>query len=197
MAKGERIDRSFLGDAALRLARIFDISGLVSPSFETAEKIMPMVLLGDGTLPGMGGGRGRRFAGAVIQAGGAGAAGIGIRAQADILIEEIQVSTQTAAQEFLVHFLGVNDADPFLIATPTTSVMLDRSLNVTESGPVLTGAVTPFLIGVARTIWRNTLSANSPVSVACVPFFLQRGAGLTFQGGVAATVDVNFYGRTF
>jgi hypothetical protein len=51
---------------------LLDVDAAVSPRFEPGEKIQPVVVVGDGDRPGMGGVRGRRFwagGGAVLAAG--------------------------------------------------------------------------------------------------------------------------------
>jgi len=56
---GRLTQNSFLGEASTRLQRVLDLDGVLSLGLE--DGIVPVVIIGDGTGPGMSSFRGRRF----------------------------------------------------------------------------------------------------------------------------------------
>lgn len=192
---GGRIQHSFLGEAATRLIRGLAVDGDVSPDFESGARIVPVALVSDLTIPGMGDRRGRRFAGGAIQAGGANAPQLGIIATRDVVITSLQASAQTAG-EWSVRVFGPADVPTFAIATLATP-FLDRIQSGTEFAPVFSGSDATGAALFGTICWRNTILINTPYTIGITPFCLAAGSGIYFRAAVTATADFNWAGYEF
>lgn len=192
---GQRIQQSFLGEAAQRLARALGLDGLISPQFDSQERIIPVALVADGTVPGSGDHRGRRWAGGTILAGGAQAPRQAFKATEDVVITALQFSSQTAG-ECTISYLGADEVEPWAIATQGP-IFLDRARSAGEFAPVLSGGDAAGVAFGGRIIWRSTILINTPYVVLITPFLLTAGAKICLTAAVTATADFNIAGYRF
>ena len=206
MAKDDgTIERSFLGDAASRLARLLQLGGPLSPAFERRERILPVVLVGDGTLPGMADARGIQFAGSINQAGG-GAQPVlmGIRFSVDCLVDDLRFRSNTAGTEMSLRWSGASDAAAVTLAAlaQTALVTIDRN-RAQQAAPVTSfgsnATATPGAgFGI---VFRHIPLANIDIPVPLVAdgrgWFMAAGSMLWIVHTVAATVTMTIRGRTF
>ena len=191
------LQRSYLGEAAQRLINALGVDGLVDPRYKAGEAILPVILVADATGPGMGSRRGRKWSAGLVQAGGGATQSLALRANADVVVERIQIVTTSAAgTEWRLFYLGPADADPILIATQNV-LFLDRAQTGVEFAPLLTGAVTPQVIPATGSIWRTTSSTNQLQEVRITPFMMVAGSKLLFSQSGIADSRVNFFGRMF
>jgi len=186
--------RAYFSDLATRLQRYLGLESQVPVDF--TPNCVPVVLTGDLTLPGFGTQFGRRFAVGKVVAGGGAVHSIGFKAQADLLIEGLQiVATDAAGSELIVRYTGPDVvADPIVIAT-ADAFFVDRAVS-TDLAPVLTGAAT----GAAATgniLWRGSNLANTLYAVGIVPFLMVRGSRIHVTSSGIADMRVNLYGRLF
>ena len=188
------IDRPFLGEAAIRIARLLGVTGAVSPAFERQETIIPVVMLGDATLPGYGGQSQRRFGASHQTTAGAGIMSTVVVASQDVILYAVQFLTATVGTYTLTVGAGAPPS-----AAATADVFFTDRLGGTgaEIAPLLTGNGD----GVALTgslIWRgNPTAINVPQNMLLAPICLAAGNWLQVRGaGVAVTHSVNLLGMT-
>jgi len=199
---GKKIDRSFLGEAALRLSRVFGFGGAVSPEFDSGEKILPVVLVADASGPGYRGQQLRGFAFGNRVAAVAGNTGkLWIKAAPGtpgVIIDGFHIATgavPVAVAEWRLSVLGAADPDPVIIGQTVTRF---TERNVTSNGdlaPVLTlgEAVDAFSFGVDIAV--GCLPASSSVTLP-IPVVLAPGGKCIMSAvTVATTFHFSFWGR--
>lgn len=185
--------RAYFSDLSTRLQRYLGLDTEVPVEF--TPNAVPVVLVGDLTLPGFGVQLGRRFSVGKVIAGGGATHQIGFKAQSDLLIESIQVNaTDATGSELIVRYTGPDvAADPMVIAT-ADAFFLDRALS-TDLAPLLTGASTP-LAATGNIMWRSTMQVNGlPFFVGICPFLLVAGARFHLTSSGIADMRVNVFGR--
>lgn len=187
------LDRGFLGDAATRTGRLLDVAGLQALKFDAGEAIQPVVLLGDGTAPGMGQQRGRRFGWTVNQAVTTFAQ---MEATQDLQIDFIEVSFSVfaVAGDVAIQYKGPNDLRDGVLGGLPQGVLIDRAQSNAEGAPLLY-----FVGGTAGIrIYRKQLLTNVSVAQYASPFFLAAGARIIVTPlGAGNTYNINVQGRIF
>jgi len=182
-----RTGRSDLGDTEQQLRRLLNLEGVVP--MDWAGMIQPVAVVGDCTLPGFGGQRLRRFCFTCFTFVPLGE--IWFKAQADLIIDRVVLVT--GASNYLINYLGPNDADPGAIVTRNVP-MIDRALTSQELAPVTTGN-----LGLAggSVIYSSgaIILPNGLFEVAKQPFLLAQGAKLRFSTGANSEWQVE--GRVF
>lgn len=189
----ERVDRGFLGETALRISRLLDVAGIINPQYNTGERIQPVVVVGDGTGPGMGAQRGRRFR-ASFQTSTL----LHLTATADVIIEVVQFDIETFAVplQIIVYYKGPND--PLGAEVPGGALQMgfiDRAASGSEAPPLLmrSGGA----IGAQR-LWRCMLATASDRHAMIGEQMLVAGSRLLFStAGAGTTGNVCIFGRTF
>lgn len=185
--------KGFLGEATIRLARLLGIDGQIP--LKLGETITPVVLVGDGTLPGYGAQELRRWKLYVDVPPAATSTNFAIKPQEDLLIESISWTAANASTQARVNFIGASGADPFAIAT-RKAMMMDRNPG-TELAPLLHGVAGAVAI-TGTEVWRSiaSSSAGQETDMKIAPFLLPKGARLFFwvNGAVGFGIDIN--GRT-
>lgn len=189
MSGDVRTGRSDLGDVESRIRRILNLEGLVPTDWNGL--IQPVMLVGDGTLPGYGGARLRRFT-QVFQTA---AAGVDrwITVDADVIVDRIIFTPNAAGvSSYSVTYQGPNDASPGAI-TGRTAAMIDRAQTSQELAPMRDGT-----LGVAggSTVFSSgasTMLVGTIHEVALYSFLLcgpnvpgQDGARLRFVSSALA-----------
>lgn len=194
MANNERIDRGFLGEAVVRLGRLLDLAGLVTPQYNTDEKIVPVVILGDGTTPGMGSQRQRHFGvcGTIANGGQV----CHFMASRDVVIERLRFDHEVFAvnTQILLSYKGPADAlGAEILGGTLTGAVLDRG-NQSEVAPLV-----QLVGGTAGSRWaRGNLQAADSSWEVVGEFFLQQGARvIVVPTGVGSTITFSIFGRTF
>lgn len=204
MPRGDdSLERSFLGDAASRLSRLFSLGGPITPLFNRRREVDAVVLVGDGTLPGMADTRGLQFGGSINQAGG-GAQNVlaGWRFGVECWVDSIRYRSNTAGTEASLRFAPPADA-----ANVTLSALAQTALTQIDRGQQLTAApVTSFGSNATAPpagfiLHRIIPVANVDVEYlpgAGVPLFVAAGSVLWFTHNlVAPTLTISIRGRTF
>lgn len=197
---GQRIDRSFLGESALRLARLLGVGGLISPQFNSEETLQPVVLVGDATSLGYRGQALRAFAyGETVPAGGAGnTSKLVIKAPTNgrgLVIDRLYLSSGTTGI-WRVSQMGSEDPDPFAIAQ--TNARWSERL-ATANGDLTGIFTTPhntdgLSYGIDALLF--ILGANQPLVPIPVDFMLAPGAKLIITHTTAnIAINVSFSGR--
>lgn len=132
MSGDVRTGRSDLGDVESRIRRILNLEGLVPTDWN--GMIQPVMLVGDGTLPGYGGARLRRF----TQTFQTAAAGVDrwITVDSDVIVDRIIFTPNAAGvSSYIVTYQGPNDASPGAI-NGRTAAMIDRAQTSQELAPM-------------------------------------------------------------
>ena len=195
MKPGDRgdIDQGYLGEAAARLARLLEVRGLVSPKFHTREDIIPVVVLGDATLPGYGDNRLRRFATAHQTGAGAGVMSTFFRAAADLIITRISCFKATVGAS-TISLIGSAVASGLTVATGDV-FFTDRTAG-TEPAPAFTGdGDGTALTGALIYRFGNETAVNVTLHAGLEPFLLPSGGIIQVRGAAAAVVqNVNISG---
>lgn len=188
---------SFLGEATNRIYRALGLDGVVR--LQVDGTIQPVVILADGTLPGSGLSRGRRFKGACNSGGGATVAHF-IAAE-DIIIDRLVAVVGGNA--------GVNTANVRLGTVGITTqvrntAFLDRNLGPTDLAPVLIvagGVAAAGFTAAAGTMFETDQLAGllqvNVYEVSTTPFLLSAGQSVFLQTLLACQCRLNFEGRTF
>jgi len=188
--------RSDFGEAETRLRRLLSLEGLIP--MDLSRSIQPVMLVGDGTLPGMSQARLRRFTVSSITTGVSTGFWLKANNEAGVVIDAIELTVSAAAAALRIRYLGATDTDPLAIATPV-GVMVDRAPSGSEVSPLLRNAaadasafnnggllVDMLNMPIGRHFWSQ--------GVLC-PFYLATGAKFSLAMGNAQTWTV--YGRTF
>lgn len=183
--------QGYLGDIGSRLQRLLKFDGEPRASFDA--KAIPVMLVGDGTLPGYGDQQGRRFC--VLQ-GLVGGSYFYLRATADVIIDrvDLQWTAPAAGVTVRVDICGPGTVDP---GTSPIGVYLDRNLSPNDRPPlvgVVNGTVTTGAV-IANYFTAAAMVAGTIVSMT-ERFCLMSGDALVWfpSGAVGASVQV--WGRT-
>ena len=198
MSGDTRTGRSDLGDVETRVRRILNLEGLVPLDWD--GKILPVMVVGDGTLPGYGN-RLRRWNMASF---GTGAAGVDrwVTCDQDVIIDRI-ICMPVAATLVQIFYQGPNDTTPGAIAG-RNAPMIDRAQTSAELAPIRDAQ-----LGVAggskifaSDALGGTLAASQLYEIIKTPFLLcgpnvpgSDGARLRFVSGGNCNWIIE--GRTF
>jgi hypothetical protein len=185
--QGRKIDRSFLGEAVLRLSRVFGLSGEVSPQFDAGDQITPVVVVADATGPGYRGQNLRGWAyGEKVGAVVANTSKLGIKATAPggIIIDGFTIGTGTvpvAPTEWCIGILGSADPDPFAMVA-TNVRYTERLIQANgDIAPLAVGAQNADALQYGAIIAQGSLPIHATV-VLPIPVFLVSGAKVIMQG---------------
>lgn len=167
--------RSFFGDVTARLQRLLQLDGLIP--IELGKSITPVAVVADGTLPGYGDQKLRRFGGSCQLAAPAATGGLGWTCThpEGVIITALQF-TATGGCSFSLSYQGPDAAFPWPMAS-ATAFLIDRSNNI-ELAPMLSGVLAnpPEPPGV---IWRSECqSVAAYASLQIPPFFMMNGSKL-------------------
>lgn len=178
-------ERPFLGDALNRLQRMLGVTGSASPVYEDGSKIVPVVVVGDGTFPGYGAQQLRRFK---CSLSGTGAVGqptnVGFSATRDVIIQRITINWLVANAGFSLRYFGANDTLPWAIATPN-GVFVDRALSGAEVSPVNMAFDNTGIAVGGTSIWFYEPQAGQlgiQLETITQPFLLMAGAAIIVRG---------------
>lgn len=167
--------RSFFGDVTARIQRLLDLEGIIP--VDLGKVVTPVVVVADGTLPGYGDQKLRRFGGSCQLAAPAATGGLGFTCEhgPGVIITAAQF-TSTGNCSFSLSYQGPDGAFPWAM-TSQTCFMIDRSRNV-ETAPVLSGVLAnpPEPPGV---FWRSEQQSVAPSqSLGISPFYMMQGGKL-------------------
>lgn len=186
--------RGYLGELGRRLQRLLGFDG--EPGADFDSKAIPVMLVGDGTLPGYGDQQGRRF---VVSFGVIAAGNMAwMRATSDVIIEKVSVGRYTggaAATDVEYRVAPIGTADPFAL-DGTFCFFLDRSVSLGDKPPVLAQAGAAAVAGTFFAGRRAILASDGEALLAAVPFCLGVGQGLCVANPPAGGFFVTVYGRT-
>jgi len=187
---------SFLGEATNRLYRALGLDGVIGVKVD--DTIQPVVVVGDGMVPGMGLSRGRRFKG-FLDAPGLNTVAF-ISAAEDVIIERVVLTIGgNAAANILSQYMSNVTSGSRL--TP----FCDRFATPQDSAPVLTtnggAAVATFALG-ALIAGRWTIPAGAAgvtnIEVINTPFLLAAGTTILWDTiSALGSIRGSFEGRTF
>lgn len=155
MPNGRTYGRSFFGEATTRLARFLGLEGEIPVGLE--EKIRPVMIVGDATLPGYTSFRGRRWG-----APGTNAGGQQYLATEPVIVDGMSfANTTVGAATIEVKIYGPGEWPG---AAPTTPVpWIDLLPTSSEAAPVLTAAANALAGGVVA--YRLVLPQNGYISI--------------------------------
>lgn len=200
---GRRIDRSFLGEAVIRLSRVFGLGGEVSPQFDSGDRIQPVVLVADATQPGYRGQNLRGFAYCEkVPAVAGNLSKLAVKAFADraVILDGFTIACGTvpvAATEWRIGVMGFAEADPWVINQ--TNVRFTERTGPDANGdlaPVFTMPQSGDALEFGLTIAGGVLPATSMI-VLPIPVVLHPGGKIIMQGKttLAQTLHFGFWGR--
>jgi hypothetical protein len=180
--------RTYLGEAARRLASVLELEGPVSPEFATGERIVPVVLVGSGLAPGMSQFRGRRFAGALqVAAANHG----GLRADRSLQIDRVLVGSATAGV-LSIRYVGPTDGPGTVMGTGTMPLLEG---NQGEIAPGNFAAVADANVPASVvTLAQVDVAANGILEMEHA-FMLPAGAILLSRQSAAAVHRLSLWGR--
>jgi len=194
---------SFLGEAANRLYRVLGLDGVVSPKVD--DTIQPVVIVGDGTYPGMGSRLGRRWMASALTASTTPNASV-LQALEDLVLDRMWCcSTGGAAVSIVrVNFNPVAGLTP-LAGLASFAQFLDRADNTNDRPQAALGVTTQALLaGTEVMTFDQPIQVPTgsqffyPLDFGPAGFFMEAGSAIGFYSNLAAaTVRANFYGRTF
>lgn len=185
MAERTSVTRSFLGDAATRLANFLKLKGGLNPELagDAAPQIQPVILVGDVGGSGWGTELRRFVAGGIINASSLGISPGG--SESGILLDRLDLVCSAAATIQL------------LVAGPGSSVVagaggqfIDGLQSPNEVPPILQGAMAfgaPFEASVTYGVGRHSIPLNC---------FLTVGMSIGASNSTAANVLASFHCRT-
>lgn len=186
--------KSFLGELSDRLYRALGLDGPVSA--DVSYTVLPTIQVADGTLPGMGSQRLRRFA-----FGGQTNYFTQIhhfKALQDLIILRMDFDYDTFAAfgKFILSYKGPDDAIGAEVPGGIdTGCFIDRAKTMNEIAPIqqlVGGAIgTKFFAGALQSGFSRVVFET--------PFFLQSGARIIVSGsaGVGSSPNFNLIGMTF
>lgn len=187
-------EKGFLGDAAVRLGRMLGLKGQTSPTFKYGDKLQPVLVVSDGTVPGMGQQRGRRLGWHVDQAT---TTAVHIRAEVDLVIDWLEINFRVfaLAAQLDIGYKGPGDAmGAEVLGGLPSGMTLDRALTLQELAPI------SYFIGgaVGTRFYRKNLLVASDSIYYVGPFFLASGARITIlPPGAGNTFGISLFGRLF
>jgi len=183
--------RSYFGDVTARIQRLLELEGLIP--IDLGKVITPVAIVADGTLPGYGDSKLRRFGGSCQLAAPAATGGLGFRCThgPGVIITAMQFSA-TGGCSFSLSYQGPDQAAPWTMAS-STCYMIDRSRSI-EVAPVLSGVLAnpPEPPGV---FWRSevqSLAASQALGVG--PLYLMEGAKLSLHISSAIGGEFSIFG---
>lgn len=147
--------KGFLGDIGTRLQRLLKFDGSADASFDS--KAIPVMVVGDATLPGYGDNQGRRF---VVQSGiVAGGSFFYVKATQDVIINQIRHTNEAAGIGNIEwRLMALGTADP--VAPASLGLFLDRSRSTNDRPPIV-GSNNP-AAAAGAVIQNLTCTAASP-----------------------------------
>lgn len=186
--------QGYLGELGARLQRLLGFDGEAGAAFTSTA--VPVMLVGDGTLPGYGNMQGRRFAVPSAQIVAATTSQFFMRAGQDLIIERVIVHRQNVAATlgyFTMAYVIASEPDP--AAMVARGLFLDRPIS-TSDRPMVTGNVYAAAAPTQTVLWQPALPANYAAHQGDwqAPFLLATGYALNFFASVDCFVTV--YGRT-
>lgn len=128
---GNRYGRSYFNEATGRLARLLGLDGEIP--IELGKTITPVVSVGDGTAPGMGLVRGRRWMGRSTN-NGAGAGYLTFRAVRDVVVEA--VFPWNTAGTGTVYIMAPADVTAAGLTYTNFGIFIERPASSTDWAPV-------------------------------------------------------------
>jgi hypothetical protein len=186
------IDRSFLGEAAIRLARLFGISGAISPDFLRGEKILPVVTVGDGLDVGMGGNRGRRWM-AGAPSGGVGSfpwIRLDAAATQPLIVDHVVCASDTTESAFFrLAFTAAAGSQ----ATQSFTERLTGAVQVVPG--LFTGS--GGALGASTVVGHFRVGNNSQPTIIPLRLYMAPGQAFQIQVGAAGQIQTWWHGRTF
>jgi uncharacterized protein YdbL (DUF1318 family) len=197
-----RYGRSFFGDLESRLARLFDLSGAVSPEPQI-DRPLAVVVAADASGPGYGGVlRGRQFSidSGILTPGGA-AAQFYVQAQVDLVLTgmRMQATAGGTGEGFQIRHYGSQDA---LANTPVAGVgtLFERARTFQELAPALGISAAAVAMTGGSQLFFGTQAGTTAAGVATALsseflFPLVLGAGCTL--GVANFLTTSSNVRAF
>lgn len=183
--------RSFLGEAALRIQRLLELDAAVSPRFEAGEKIQPVIILGDGDRPGMGGVRGRRFsaAGGGVMAAGQGAVfRLDASAPGPLQLDRICIACSAVTRVQIQFHVGVAGG------VTTGNTFWDRAV---DREPVPGLFVASPVAGTGTVVGQWAVGAAAATIVLPLDCLLTPNIGIGIHTVSAVTLDCCLIGRSF
>lgn len=193
-----RIDRSFLGETALRLGRLLRVGGLISPQFESEEKVQPVVLVGDATGIGYRGQSLRSWSyGEVVAAAAGFTSKLAIKAPPGdgIIIDGWIITTPTSGL-WRIGIIGANEVDPFPIVQTNIRWTERLMLNNENTGIFTIGHNTDALTYGAQIASGHALG-NQVGGVLPIPVMLPAGGtAIVSCVTVNALLAVTIVGRS-
>lgn len=201
MAFGKRIDQSFLGESAIRLARLLGLGGLISPQFDSGEKLTPVILVGDATGIGYRGSALRQWAYAETVPAAAGFnSKLAIKAVPNspgIIIDGLILSS-TGVLTWRLGLLSSTGADPWVIGQ-TNSLPTERYETDPERVNVLTAPQNSDALTYGLAIGIGLIPGNQSQPVIPIPIMLsgtENGGKLIVQSTTAnQPINVTVWGR--
>lgn len=197
MAVGRRIDQSFLGESALRLARLLGLGGLISPQFDSGEKIIPIVKVGDATQIGYRGEALRAFSyGETVPAAAGFTSKLAIKAPLTgngIIIDGFLVSS-AGANPVKIGMLDPETADPWVIAQ-TNALWVERMKTAAERSGILTAPQNGDALDYGLDFMRFFTNNTAPVLIPCPVMLLPGAKVIVGNLTVNLALTVGFWGR--
>lgn len=190
---------SFLGEAANRLYRALGLDGPMG--IKTDDTIQPVVVIQDGTQPGMGVQRGRRFGG-FLAAAGAAANVAYFTALEDVIIERVFLHIEGNAAADILN-ANVNIGGNVAAGTRLWP-FLDRAASTSDLAPVVTtngGTTLATFTGIVGTLAAFGIPAGltlvTPLPLLDRDFFLAAGQSIVISKGLVGQIRGIVQGRTF
>lgn len=195
---GKRIDRGFLGETALRISRLLGVGGLISPRFDSEEKVQPVVLVGDATQIGYRGHRLRAFGyGETVPAAVGFTSKLAIKAPPGdgIIIDGWLITASGTTGLAKIGLIAPDNADPWAIGQ-TNSLWGERMAVDAERTPLLTAPQNSDALDYGLTYARWNLGTNAPPIPLIMPLMLLPGGRAIVSSLVTNTaLTVTFWGR--
>ncbi len=192
-----RSGKSYLGEIEARLRRLLNLQGAIP--VELDQRVVPVIIVGDGTQPGMTERRGRRWVAAFN--GVANASVCVVQAVDSVIIDRVTLSTPavTATAHFRLYFAGPEIASPVALTSGANAIMLSRARTTNETPPIETGAAVVAAVGF------EFMRAQGGTSAAMVQLFdppamgmeLQPGGKLLVLNNTSSSGNISIFGRIF
>jgi hypothetical protein len=179
------------------------LTGLITPTYNTGEKVQPVVIVGDGTLPGMGDLRGRQFCDSFFQVGAASPPTIGYIFQTDCVVEEVSIACNTAGTQGSVDWAGPSDAitATYAALAQTAIPLIDRNTSLVTAAPVTRWATNATALGTAAKLWYHIPAVANQITIRTFGsdgLFMGKGSTLfMWNNALASIIYFGIKGRTF
>lgn len=183
--------RSYFGDVTARIQRLLELEGIIP--IELGKTVTPVAVVADGTLPGYGDTKLRRFGGSCQLAAPAATGGLGFVCThgPGVIITAMNFSA-TGNCSWSLSYQGPDQAAPWTMAS-ATAFMIDRSRAI-EVAPVLSGVLAnpPEPPGV---FWRGEQQSVAPSQgLGIPPFFLMEGSRISLHISSAIGGEFSIFG---